>query len=181
MPEPVLPQFLSRIIGRPYQGTHTLYGNWQSDNAVDIALPAGSPVFAAEAGTIGSRIGPLDSSAANLAGNRVNLAGVSGANYYYAHLSSYVVAPGEKVAAGQLLGYSGSANGVAHLHFAIDSLDPVAFLSGQRVAGRGSTSAAGSSPPAAAAVSGAGCLVAAAVQLSAVAAVVLAAGFLLIR
>jgi hypothetical protein len=30
-----------KIIGTPYTGTHTL-GNWQSDNAVDIAVPVGT-------------------------------------------------------------------------------------------------------------------------------------------
>ena len=41
--------------------THTL-GNWQSDRAVDIAVPVGTRVCAVFAGKIGPRIGPLDSS-----------------------------------------------------------------------------------------------------------------------
>lgn len=107
-----------RIIGTPYGGTHTR-GNWESDNALDIAAPMGTPVLAIHAGTIGSRIGPLSSSEPALAGLRVNLEGSNGVDAYYAHLSRLVVRAGQRVVAGQVLGYSGAANGVNHLHFAV--------------------------------------------------------------
>ena len=111
------------LIGFPYQGTHTLYGNWESDNAVDIAAPAGTPVYAVEDGTIGKDIGALVSKDPNLEGLRLHLE-AAGNEFYYAHLSRLVAQPGEHVSAGQLLGYSGSANGVAHLHFAAKTGDP---------------------------------------------------------
>lgn len=111
-----------RIIGTPYHGTHTL-GNWQSDNAIDIAVPVGTPVYAVTAGVIGSRIGPLSSSNPRFAGNRLTLQG-AGNSYFYAHLSKLTVKAGEHVIAGQLLGYSGEANGVAHLHFAVENGTP---------------------------------------------------------
>jgi murein DD-endopeptidase MepM/ murein hydrolase activator NlpD len=112
------------IIGRPYQGTHsTAYNiaggsnNWESENAVDVAAPVGTPVYAVANGKIGSQIGSLGSGG-RFAGLRLHL--VSSTNeFYYAHLSK--LAPGIKAGAtvkqGQLLGYTGSANGVAHLHF----------------------------------------------------------------
>jgi len=104
------------LIGSPRQGTHTL-GNWQSDNAIDVKVPKGSPIFAARSGTIGSRIGPLDSKSPRFQGQRLTVE--AGRNdFYYAHLSKILVKPGEHVKAGQLIGYSGKANGVPHLHFA---------------------------------------------------------------
>lgn len=114
-----------KIIGLPYQGTHTL-GNWESDNAIDIALPKGTPVYAAFSGTIGSQIGSLGSSSSRFAGLRVHLDGGSN-ELYYAHLSKLAVKAGEKVTAGQLIGYSGVANGVAHLHLGSKSGSPMQY------------------------------------------------------
>ncbi len=117
---------LGDLIGFPYQGTHTQFGNWESDNAVDIKVPVGTPVYAVTDGVIGQQIGPLDSSNPQLAGNRLHL--VAGNNeYYYAHLSRLTVKAGQRVKAGQLLGYSGEANGVAHLHFAEKTGDPTSL------------------------------------------------------
>jgi murein DD-endopeptidase MepM/ murein hydrolase activator NlpD len=116
------------VIGLPYQGSHTLFGNWESDNAVDIAVPTGTPVYAVADGTIGDQIGSLDSTDPHLEGLRVHL--VTGDNeFYYAHLSQLVVQPGEHVQKGQLIGYSGEANGVQHLHFACKVGSPVDVLS----------------------------------------------------
>jgi murein DD-endopeptidase MepM/ murein hydrolase activator NlpD len=106
-----------QLIGFPYQGTHLLYGNWESDNAVDISAPIGTPVYAVAAGTIGSQIGSLGSGDPRLQGERLHLVTATD-EFYYAHLSVIVVRAGQTVQAGQLLGYSGAANGVAHLHFA---------------------------------------------------------------
>lgn len=103
-------------IGSPHSGTHNL-GNWQSDNAVDIAVPIGTPVYAVSDGIIGSRIGSLGKGG-RFAGLRVTLQGGND-SYYYAHLSKLRVKAGQRVRAGQLIGYSGSANGVAHLHFGV--------------------------------------------------------------
>jgi murein DD-endopeptidase MepM/ murein hydrolase activator NlpD len=115
------------VIGLPYEGSHTLYGNWESDNAVDVATPVGTPVYAVADGTIGREIGSLDSNDPHLAGLRLHL--VTDANeFYYAHLSQIVVQAGDLVHKGQLLGYSGEANGVAHLHFAAKSSSPVDVL-----------------------------------------------------
>lgn len=110
------------IIGTPYHGTHTL-GNWQSDNAIDIKVPVGTPVYAVTAGTIGPRIGAFNTSNPRFAGLRLTLTG-GGNSFYYAHLSRLAVQAGETVTAGQLLGYSGEANGVAHLHFAVEKGTP---------------------------------------------------------
>lgn len=125
MPAPVSG---GKIIGYPYQGTHTR-GNWQSDNAVDIAVPKGTPVYATHAGTIGPNIGPFSTLDPALAGQRLTVAWTGNAAYY-AHLSKIVVKPGQQVKAGDLLGYSGVANGVAHLHWAIEKGSPLDWIKG---------------------------------------------------
>jgi murein DD-endopeptidase MepM/ murein hydrolase activator NlpD len=112
------------LLGLPYQGSHKLFDNWESDNAVDLAVPAGTPVYAVADGTIGSQIGALDSNDPHLEGLRLHLV-TDGNEFYYAHLSQIVVQPGQEVQKGQLLGYSGEANGVAHLHFAALAGTPV--------------------------------------------------------
>lgn len=121
------------IIGTPYSGTHRL-GNWQSDNAIDISLPVGTPVYAPVAGTLGNTgylpgVSPSDTG--RFAGQRINLFG-SGQGFFFQHLSS--LAPGIKqgatVKAGQLLGYTGSANGSAHLHFGVEHGSPYSYYKG---------------------------------------------------
>lgn len=109
-----------RFIGFPGQGTHSVGegpDNWQSDHAWDIGVPVGTPVYATRDGVIGNRIGSLGSSSSRFAGLRVYVEG-GGHESYYAHLSRLTVKAGQHVRAGQLIGYSGSANGVAHVHYA---------------------------------------------------------------
>jgi murein DD-endopeptidase MepM/ murein hydrolase activator NlpD len=116
------------IIGCPFVlgSTHSAFAapnNLASDNAVDIAVPVGTPVYAVAAGVIGPQIGPLDSTEPRMAGLRVHLT-TPGVQFYYAHLSELDVVPGQYVQAGQQIGLSGEANGAAHLHFAQDVGSP---------------------------------------------------------
>lgn len=124
-----LPHYV-KAIGTPYTGTHGKAfnraggsDNWESENAIDLPTPLGTPVYAVAAGTIGPQIGSLGSSSPRMAGLRLHLVTANN-EFYYTHLSRLVVKAGERVQAGQLLGYSGSANGVAHLHIAAKNGDP---------------------------------------------------------
>jgi murein DD-endopeptidase MepM/ murein hydrolase activator NlpD len=110
-------------IGLPYQGTHTLYGNWESDNAVDIALPKGTPVYAVASGRIGSQIGPIGGNDPHMAGQRLHL-NIKGNELYYQHLQQIVVKAGQTVKKGQLLGYTGALN---HLHLGVRNGKPQAY------------------------------------------------------
>ena len=120
---------VGKLGGLPGVGTHSYASwpnNWQSDRAVDVLLPFGSPLYAIDAGTI-ARVGgdPTDFSG-RFGGARLTL--ISGDDqYYYAHLSALVVGEGERVGLGQLIGYSGQANGVDHLHLGVLRHDPVAI------------------------------------------------------
>jgi Peptidase family M23 len=116
------------VIGCPFVpgSTHSAFvapDNLASDNAVDISIPVGTPVYAVTDGVIGPQIGALDSTDPRMAGLRVHL-NAPGVQFYYAHLSRIDVVPGQVVQAGQQLGLSGSANGAAHLHFAQDVGNP---------------------------------------------------------
>lgn len=114
-----------KVIGTPYHGTHTL-GNWESDRALDVAVPIGTPVRSPFAGTIGSQFGSLGaSSGSRFAGLRLHVANPTN-EWYGAHLSRFApgIKPGVRVRPGQIVGYSGSASGVAHLHEALKYGDP---------------------------------------------------------
>lgn len=122
-----------KIIGTPGAGTHSPTegpANWQSDNAVDIAVPKGTPVYATRAGVISSSLGfgPMGPPSSRFGGSRLHLESYDGPTFFYAHLDRIVVKRGQAVRRGQLLGYSGVANGVAHLHFAVDEGSPFAWL-----------------------------------------------------
>lgn len=103
-----------KIIGTPYSGTHNL-GNWQSDNAIDIAVPVGTPTLAMADGRI-IKVGGSPSFAGRFGGLSTTLQGKSNA-WFYAHQSKRYVHTGQGVSGGQTIGLSGMANGVAHLHF----------------------------------------------------------------
>jgi murein DD-endopeptidase MepM/ murein hydrolase activator NlpD len=99
------------IIGTPYHGTHTR-GNWQSDNALDIRVPDGTPVIALADGVI---VKTYKAVSGVTAGWQVTLRGASNA-WFYGHLSTVSVKAGDRVRKGQTIGTSGSASGVPHLH-----------------------------------------------------------------
>jgi hypothetical protein len=64
------------VIGLPGQGTHSFSdppNNWESDNAVDLAFPVGTPLYAISDGVIGPSFGPLDSANPRFAGIRLHL------------------------------------------------------------------------------------------------------------
>jgi murein DD-endopeptidase MepM/ murein hydrolase activator NlpD len=112
---------VGKIIGTPYAGTHTL-GNWQSDNAVDIAVPVGTPMVALQSGTVVKvRHHPQDGG--RFAGDQITIRGANGNEYFYAH-GVADVRPGQRIRKGQSLGTTGAANGVAHLHFGQMKGDP---------------------------------------------------------
>jgi len=116
-----------KVIGTPYSGTHTL-GNWESDRALDVALPIGTPVRSPFGGVVGSQFGSLGSSG-RFQGLRLHVASPKN-EWYGAHLSRYApgIKPGVRVRPGQVVGYSGSASGVAHLHEALRSGNPYSLI-----------------------------------------------------
>lgn len=116
------------IIGTPYSGTHTL-GNWQSDNAIDIGVPIGTPIVAVRNGKIGRVDRSHEGDTGRFGGDAIYLS-AGGNQFWYKHLLKVVVKPGQQVRAGQIIGYSGIASGTAHLHFAMEHGNPLNFIKG---------------------------------------------------
>lgn len=125
-----------QIIGYPYQGTHNPANlpsgarNWQSENAIDIWLYPGTPVIAVKDGIVSTKYGYglMDSGGGRFAGSRLHVEHAGGMVSFYTHLHELVAKRGSKVNKGDLLGYSGIANGVPHLHFAVNPpFSPLAF------------------------------------------------------
>lgn len=82
---------------------------------VDIGVPLGSPVYAADSGTV------IAAGRDGAYGLRVVVYHGNGVSTLYAHLSAIKVSPGAKVSQGQVIaltGQSGDATG-PHLHFEI--------------------------------------------------------------
>jgi murein DD-endopeptidase MepM/ murein hydrolase activator NlpD len=132
------PKFISpskvhgRLIGLPGQGTHSFIArpnNWESDNALDIAMPFGTPLVAVADGEIGTQFGALNSKEPRFLGLRCHLITADN-EFYYAHLSKFAdgIRPGVRVKQGRLIGLSGAANGVNHLHIGCKRESPLTLL-----------------------------------------------------
>ncbi len=120
------------VIGWPGIGTHSFRfppNNWESDNAWDIGVPIGSKVIAVADGRIGPAFGELPDHASRFKGIRLHLETADN-EFYLAHLKSTFpgIGPGVQVKQGQILGSSGDANGVAHLHIGVKHLIPLGEL-----------------------------------------------------
>jgi murein DD-endopeptidase MepM/ murein hydrolase activator NlpD len=117
----------SYTVTQAYGGKLTSHNNRENLYAVDFAMPIGTPVLASRAGTVidstlwhhegGYDISYLDKA------NAVAIVHDDGTVAEYAHLSPgpEIVHPGQRVAAGDLIGYSGSTgySSGPHLHFIV--------------------------------------------------------------
>lgn len=104
------------------------WGNWQSDNAVDIGVPRGLKVYAVADGQIVKLGGAWNGGSGNPDGYNITLRTASN-SWFYTHLQSRVnLTVGRRVKAGDVLGHSGAANGVNHLHIACEHGDPEKML-----------------------------------------------------
>ena len=95
--------------------------------AIDISAAAGSPIYAAADGQV------VMATSNNGLGNYVTIAHDGSTSTRYAHMTNYVVQPGQYVTQGQIIGYVG-ATGIAtgnHLDFAVtsngQSVDPLSY------------------------------------------------------
>jgi len=99
--------------------------------ALDIAAPAGTPVFAARSGIV--QIGGGDPGYGNLIRVQDRATGVES---LYAHLSAFAenIRSGSQVRGGQLIGYVGSTGQSSgpHLHFEVNPIGMETFAAGSR-------------------------------------------------
>lgn len=113
------------LVSQSYDGEFSHHGD--SRYAVDFAMPEGTPVLAARGGEVvsvrsDSRVGGPDRRYADAA-NYVVIQHTDGTFAEYLHLryQGVTVKPGQRVARGELIGYSGNTgfSGGPHLHFMV--------------------------------------------------------------
>ncbi|KKK06942.1 M23 family metallopeptidase [Micromonospora sp. HK10] len=98
---------------------------------IDFAMPAGTPIHAAFAGTVVKA-----GDAGDGYGNSVFIDHHNGYLTHYAHQSRLIVSVGDRVSAGQVIGYEGATGDATgpHLHFEVhqgqmwNQIDPAPFL-----------------------------------------------------
>jgi murein DD-endopeptidase MepM/ murein hydrolase activator NlpD len=95
---------------------------------IDISVPEGTPIRAAKPGRV------ILAASTGGYGNYTCVDHGGGLSSCYAHQSSYAVSPGDQVAQGDVIGYSGNTGSSTgpHLHFEIrvngSAVDPLGYL-----------------------------------------------------
>lgn len=94
---------------------HPVYGDWRFHSGVDLAAPSGTPIIASRSGLV--TLATYDWSA----GYYVTVDHLDGYETKYLHMTRYIVAEGDYVSAGQVIGYVGSTGTSTgpHLHFGV--------------------------------------------------------------
>ncbi len=105
-----------RKVSSPYGWrTHPVYGDQRFHYGVDLSAPSGTPIVATRDGVVST------ANYSSTGGYQVYIDHGDGFVSRYLHMTHYVVNKGQKVKAGQVIGYVGST-GVStgpHLHFGI--------------------------------------------------------------
>jgi murein DD-endopeptidase MepM/ murein hydrolase activator NlpD len=116
---------LKRVSG---QMVSAYYGDGRNHKGIDIASPAGTPIYAAQAGTV------IVSQRSSSYGYYIVIEHANGYKTYYAHCSRLIAKVGQRVAQGQHIadvGSTGQSTG-NHLHFEVRKnnvcLNPEPFL-----------------------------------------------------
>jgi len=112
-------------------GPRTINGSYEYHPGIDIAVPSGTPIRAAAAGTV---IFTEPESSSGGYGNYTCIDHGGGLSTCYAHQESFAVSAGQHVSQGQVIGYS-DCTGYCfgpHVHFEVringEVTDPMAYL-----------------------------------------------------
>jgi murein DD-endopeptidase MepM/ murein hydrolase activator NlpD len=112
-------------------GSRTINGSYEYHPGIDIAVPSGTPIRAAAAGTV---IFTEPEASSGGYGNYTCIDHGGGLSTCYAHQESFAVSAGQQVAQGQIIGYS-DCTGYCfgpHVHFEVridgEVTDPMAYL-----------------------------------------------------
>jgi murein DD-endopeptidase MepM/ murein hydrolase activator NlpD len=112
-------------------GSRTINGEYEYHPGIDIAVPSGTPIRAAAAGTV---IFTEPESSSGGYGNYTCIDHGGGLSTCYAHQETFAVSAGQQVSQGQIIGYS-DCTGYCfgpHLHFEVringEVTDPMAYL-----------------------------------------------------
>lgn len=118
--------WISSYFGYRY---HPLSGKYTYHYGIDMATNSGTPIYATRAGVV-----TVASYQAGGAGYYVNLNHGDGYTSIYMHMTRYIVKVGQRVEAGEIIGYVGSTGGSTgpHLHFGIAYkgvyVDPLKYI-----------------------------------------------------
>jgi peptidoglycan DL-endopeptidase CwlO len=112
-------------------GPRTIDGHYEFHPGIDIAVPSGTPIRAAAAGTV---IFTEPEASSGGYGNYTCIDHGGGLSTCYAHQESFAVSAGQHVSQGQIIGYS-DCTGYCfgpHVHFEVridgEVTDPMAYL-----------------------------------------------------
>jgi murein DD-endopeptidase MepM/ murein hydrolase activator NlpD len=112
-------------------GPRTIDGHYEFHPGIDIAVPSGTPIRAAAAGTV---IFTEPESSSGGYGNYTCIDHGGGLSTCYAHQETFAVSAGQQVSQGQIIGYS-DCTGYCfgpHVHFEVridgEVTDPMAYL-----------------------------------------------------
>jgi murein DD-endopeptidase MepM/ murein hydrolase activator NlpD len=112
-------------------GPRTIDGHYEYHPGIDIAVPEGTPVHAAAAGTVSLQQSEAESGGY---GNYTCIDHGGGLSTCYAHQSSFAVSLGQSVSQGEIIGYTGCTGYCLgpHLHFEVringSVTDPMGYL-----------------------------------------------------
>lgn len=112
-------------------GPRTIEGSYEYHPGIDIAVPEGTPIRAALAGTIAFTESEAESGGY---GNYTCIDHGGGLSTCYAHQSAFAVNPGQQVEQGEVIGYSGCTGYCLgpHVHFEVringEVTDPLSYL-----------------------------------------------------
>lgn len=117
---PVMEEDWTDLISSPFGSRyHPIHKEYRMHNGVDIAVPTGTEVYAAVSGEVTA------ARYSDSAGYMVSVTDANGYTVTYMHLSSYSVAVGQKITAGQFVALSGNTGNSTgpHLHLAVQDAD----------------------------------------------------------
>ncbi|MBS1882403.1 MAG: peptidoglycan DD-metalloendopeptidase family protein [Actinobacteria bacterium] len=112
-------------------GARTIEGHYEYHPGIDIAVPEGTPIRAALAGTVAFTESEAESGGY---GNYTCIDHGGGLSTCYAHQSAFATSPGRQVQQGEVIGYSGCTGYCLgpHVHFEVringEVTDPLSYL-----------------------------------------------------
>jgi murein DD-endopeptidase MepM/ murein hydrolase activator NlpD len=112
-------------------GSRTINGSYEYHPGIDIAVPEGTPIRAADTGTVSLQQSEAESGGY---GNYTCIDHGGGLSTCYAHQSSFGVSLGQSVSQGAIIGYTGCTGYCfgPHLHFEVringSVTDPMGYL-----------------------------------------------------
>lgn len=108
---------------------HPIHGDWRMHHGVDLAGRSGTPILATRSGVVS--LATYDHYGY---GYYVEIDHGDGFSSLYAHMTHFIVRPGQVVSQGQVIGYMGTTGGSTgvHLHFGVyynnKSVNPMEYI-----------------------------------------------------